>query len=1022
MKKRVAIFLFSLIFLNHLIGSDIDSTISNYVKGIMPKTDIPGLTIVYVIKGNYKIQSFGYANIDTKQKIDSNTIFQLGSCSKAFTALAIKNLESRGKLDVNKNVSYYLPWFKVKYDDKYVNVKVKHLLYHTSGIPQYTISLIPPSNKKDALESTIKKIVDIELHDLPGKQYEYASINYDILALIIEKITGKSYENYMDALFVNNLDLHETKVGEPFNSDFMSTGYKIGFFKPRLYNAPIYKGNNAAGYIFSNGVDMAKWLMYQMNTLHTEFDSLISLCHIPDNTVMPQDFSSYAYGWRISLKGDNTIFHNGLNPNFTSHISFRVEDGIGVVVLANSNSSYTRSIGQDVMKILDGEEDVKSSFIPDNLFDTILSVVVVLLGIYLLITLTYFGYIIFSILKGKRSYEAITFRKAISGLLVLLLLFPFIYGMCLLPKALLGFTWDSSLVWFPKSFIYTIIFCLSSIAISYFIYLIELVFPSKNQYLKDAPKIMLLSILSGLSNTILILIITSSLNSSMEFKFMLYYFFLVLAVFLIGRKYVQTKMVYLTRTIIYNLRMKLIGKIFTTSFEKFEKLDRGRVYSTMNDDIGTIGDSANMFISISTSLVTAIGAFIYMATLAFWSTIITILLVGAISTIYYFVSRNTQSLFSDARETRTVYMRLLNGLIDGFKELSIHINKKLEFRDDIERVTDDYRNKISRAHVKFVNASLVGDSLLISVLAIVVFLIPSIFPNIQFFTIMNFIILLLYLIGPVNMILGSIPQFLELRIAKNRIQGFMSDIPQNLNLQNLIEEKGLNDQVVNSFRVNAIKYSYDSIDDQKGFSVGPISFQLNRGEVLFIVGGNGSGKTTLAKLITGLYTSHEGEIYINNNKIKQNCIGEYFSAVFNPSHLFKKLYNINFENENRNRILDQLLKTLELENKVTINNNEFSTIDLSGGQRKRLLLLICYLEDRPIFLFDEWAADQDPCYRKIFYHELLPQMKKEGKMIIVITHDDHYFDVADKILELDYGQGNVFENSFEFKKDLFPNR
>ncbi len=184
--------------------------------------------------------------------------------------------------------------------------------------------------------------------------------------------------------------------------------------------------------------------------------------------------------------------------------------------------------------------------------------------------------------------------------------------------------------------------------------------------------------------------------------------------------------------------------------------------------------------------------------------------------------------------------------------------------------------------------------------------------------------------------------------------------------------------------------------------MGPVNLEVKRGEILFIIGGNGSGKSTLANLLTGLYNADDGTVEINGNRINNIELGELYSTIFSSNHVFKKLYGI--DTINKKEQIDYLLKLLKLEGKVNIENGIFSTISLSNGQRKRLSLMKCLLEDSQIYLFDEWAADQDPEFKKAFYRELLPQMKKNGKIIIAITHDDNYFDMADKVMKLDMGK------------------
>lgn len=258
------------------------------------------------------------------------------------------------------------------------------------------------------------------------------------------------------------------------------------------------------------------------------------------------------------------------------------------------------------------------------------------------------------------------------------------------------------------------------------------------------------------------------------------------------------------------------------------------------------------------------------------------------------------------------------------------------------------------------------------------------------------------------------PRLLQLKVSWKRIQDFIADIPANIK-ENYFEGIESNNSMINSIRAESLYYEY-----KEGFAVGPIDIELKKGEVLFIIGGNGSGKTTLAKLLTGLYSPQKGKLYINGRDMDSGDIGEYYSTVFNPFYLFQKLYvgETTYDIEE----INEYLKILELDHKVNIKDNAFSTISLSGGQRKRLALLQCHIEDKPIYLFDEWAADQDPEYRRFFYRELIPRMKEKGKIVIAISHDDHYFDVADKILKLNVGKIEYLKHPISVSTSFIQDR
>jgi putative pyoverdin transport system ATP-binding/permease protein len=124
-------------------------------------------------------------------------------------------------------------------------------------------------------------------------------------------------------------------------------------------------------------------------------------------------------------------------------------------------------------------------------------------------------------------------------------------------------------------------------------------------------------------------------------------------------------------------------------------------------------------------------------------------------------------------------------------------------------------------------------------------------------------------------------------------------------------------------------------------------------------------------------------------------------VVFSDFHLFESLLGL--EGPELDERAREYIGQLKLTPKIEVKDGALSTLDLSQGQRKRLALLTAYLEDRPVYLFDEWAADQDPLFKEVFYYQLLPELKAKGKTIVVISHDDHYYHVADRIVKLEYG-------------------
>lgn len=987
--------------------------IEKKVAAWIDEGDIPGLSLV-IVKGNeVYAKGFGFADVGKEIPVTTDTLFEICSTSKAFTALAALKLEQEGLIDLDAPVSRYLPWFYTVYKGEKQSITLRQCLHQTSGIPFNSIAKIPESNEKNALEKTVRNIAGIELEHLPGKSFLYATINYDIIGAVIEEVSDIPYEEYMTKNILQPLGLLDTLVGRnQARGKEVAAGYKIGFFKAREYEAPVYRGNTPAGYIISNGKDIGRWLKLQLGIEENEFTPLMKTSRQWDRTVPPgANLLPYAMGWMITLDGSGRVLHTGLNPNFTAYTIFDPNDKTGVAVLANSNSTYTNFIGQAVMNLIHGEPIPPQMNLGDGT-DKGASIMSLMICLFLLCIAAFFVLFFLDIVKGKRKFEPISLKQFGKMVGTLILLAPFLGAIFLLPYLLADLPWKTALVWSPLSLKIAMGLIIAAMAGSYLAYIISSFFPHRNKYLKAVPFLILLSLLSGTANAVVIFLITTSLYSNFKLVYLVFYFMLAMLLYLLGRKTLQVRLVKVTFDIIYDLRVKLVSRIFATSYQKFERLDRGRILATLNNDTAQLGQAAIILVAVASSLITIAGAFMYLATIAFWATIVTIVVILAVGVIYSIVTGKANVLFNIARDTQNEYLGVLDGMNDGFKELSLHSAKKSAYSNDVRGICERFRDASSNAMIKFVNAFMVGESMLIVVLGAVAFGIPVILPNLGKPILMSFIMVLLYLIGPVTGILNSIPGGVQVRIAWNRVQGLLADIPANIppsEMDKVVQEV----PEVNNIEAKGVFFEYETREEGEKFTVGPIDFEAKKGEIVFIVGGNGSGKTTLAKLLTGLYIPEKGNITIDGEEFDNYRLGEYFSVVFGDFHLFEKLYDVDLTG--KEDIVERYLQMLRLKDKVKVEDGAFSTIDLSGGQRKRLALLRCYLEERPIYLFDEVAADQDPGFRKFFYRDLLLKMKEEGKIVIAITHDDHYFDVADRVIKMDMGKIDIIEDGVKLR-------
>ncbi len=457
--------------------------IEAFVQRQMAIWKIPGISLV-IVKGDQTVyqKGFGFADLEKKEPITADTLFELGSASKSFTGLAILQLEEKGMLELSDPVAKYLPWLKMKFQGKEVPVTIGNMLYHTSGLPHYeTLALIPPSTADDALEKAVQKLVGKELMFTPGQRYGYSSIGYDVLGLIISKVSGQSYEEYMKKNIFLPLQMNNTYIfREEARAKGMARGYKYCFNKPAAYDAPMYRGNTPAGYVIIAGRDLAQWLKIQMGTVEPAGPdkALIEKSHIP-NPDLPG--SNYGAGWMI-YSDYRMVIHGGLNPNFSSLIAFGAEK-VGVGVLVNMGSYATTGIGNGIMMILRGMEPRSPRYDMNSHFDDISMKIVYILSILIILNLVLLIISIIRIIKKKKSLSLRGTGRIITLIAATVLMAAFIYLLTMIPS-LLGFNvpliWG--LVWMPQSFGLAILWIFLTMFLLYLFVLSVILFQEKKAW------------------------------------------------------------------------------------------------------------------------------------------------------------------------------------------------------------------------------------------------------------------------------------------------------------------------------------------------------------------------------------------------------------------------------------------------------------------------------------------------------------------------------------------------------------
>lgn len=985
--------------------------IEAFIKKQMKQGKMPGLAIAIVKNDKTVYQKcFGYKNIAEKKPVTEDTLFELGSTSKAFTGLAILLLEKKGVISLDDPISKYIPWLKMKYKDRYINIKIEQFLHHTSGIPFKSIGNIPVDASGKALENTVRTLVDINLEHYPGEEFLYATINYDVLGLLIEIVSGRRYEEFIMENIIKPFGLNSVYLDrkEAYSKENMATGYKLGFLVPREYAAPTYKGNLPAGYFIMNLQDMVQWVKIQMDAVPVDdfYKDIIAKSHIPDRTVSPTaDGSSYAAGWEIYQSGGGEISHSGSNPNFSANIIFRPEEKIGVVVFANINSNYAASMGRGILDILLERDQINvvSDF---TTIDNVAFTGFCISSLFILVTLVFLILCVIDIIRKKRKRSESLIKGFSTAIASVVFILCFGYCMYTIPKVLYdSLPWSFVEVWAPYSLIPALKTVFAAVIILTVYFTGVLFFPKENE--KALYPLVVLSFVSGFGNALIIFTINEAVNREKAIESgLLLYFFLGIMLYVLGQKIIRTKMIKIANDLIYSKRIELIERVLRTPFYQFERVDSNKIFSGLNNDTEIVSRIPGIIVGVLTSSVTLMCCFIYLGSINLYGLGLSLLIIVCAGSLYYFVGRSATKLWERARDIQNEFFGFINDLVYGFKELSINRSKRSGFKMDIEISCNEYKQKRVEAAKKFADVFVIGELLFTFVIGAVPFVFPILFKDIQRSMMQTYIFVFLYMTGPFHGVLDNIPELFTIRISWNRINELINEL-EKINLPetqtDFSMEKVKSTELSREFsaiEMNNVEYQY--INNDKEFKVGPIDLSFKSGEVTFITGGNGSGKTTLAKLITGLYKADKGEILINGKAVEHQKLGENYSCVFSDYYLFKKLYGVQYKE--KVDIINDWLKILEIDKKLTINDGVLSTLKLSSGQRKRLALLMSYIDDKDIFLFDEWAADQDPEFKNYFYTHLLNELRSKNKCIIAITHDDHYYHVADRVIKLDSGK------------------
>ena len=449
------------------------------------------------------------------------------------------------------------------------------------------------------------------------------------------------------------------------------------------------------------------------------------------------------------------------------------------------------------------------------------------------------------------------------------------------------------------------------------------------------------------------------------------------------------------------VRKKLLSQIAVADFAQIEIFGQSRLFDSITQSTQNISQNSHMIGMAFRSLLLLVAVMAYVFWLSMLAFFIIVVVVGVGILIYLRMGKTLSMWFGKLHQVETILFDRVSDLFAGIKEVRMWSKRSDAFKVAFDNASDNKAEIGKKAQTMISRQMIMGISAFYILLAIIVFIVP-VYSDSFDADVAKISTAVLFMIGPISIIVQSMSVLGMAERSAVRMMQLSQDLED---IREPIAEDGmpLSDPFDHVSFENVV-FNYPNRDPRHGFELGPIDLSVKRGELLFITGGNGAGKSTLIKLLTGLYRPVSGKVSINNIQLGPQSMSAYrnlIATVFSDSHLFEELFgtaDITTEDA------QYWIERFELAHVTGIRDGRFITIALSAGQRKRLALITAILEDRPIIVLDEWAADQDPYFRKKFYREILPELKQRGTTIIAVTHDDHYFDVADRRLHLDTGK------------------
>lgn len=499
------------------------------------------------------------------------------------------------------------------------------------------------------------------------------------------------------------------------------------------------------------------------------------------------------------------------------------------------------------------------------------------------------------------------------------------------------------------------------------------------------------------------------------------YFAVLVLLLLITTFISQYALTRLGHKFVYELRTKLVKQIIDTKVPQIDHLGSARLLASLSSDIQSITVAFVRMPELVQGVILSIGVALYLGWLSLPLLFIVMFWIAMTIWISTILVKHVYHHLTALREINDDLYQDYQSIIEGRKELALnhHRAEKL-YKDDFLSHAKSYQARIIKADTFHLSAVNWSNIMMFAAIGLV-FAVSSQL-DISMGVATTFSLTILFMQSPLLHAVGAYPTLQTAQVALDKIHSLaLSDYKPEF-----ITDAAIKDW--QSISLTDIRYRYDSVNNSSapdlvvknsGFEesssenndhasdiLSEVNLTLNRGDVVFLIGANGSGKSTLAKIITGIFTPTTGSMKVDQQTISEVNNVDYrqlFSAIFSDQHLFKQLIGSQGNDPDMTLVTSWLHK-LNLQDKVSVTDDRLSTDKLSQGQRKRLAMLLSVAEQKDILLLDEWAADQDPAFRRVFYQTLIPELKAMGKTLFIISHDDGYFEHADRLLLMKEGK------------------